>query len=198
MQASRAGELLQTPDGRLPGRLQRAITLDGMNLANIPLAAKVYAGAVAAAALLGGGIAAGIHIGSGTPSAAAAAAPVVASPTPSQAPAGTAKNGAAQAVRKAALQAEAQVLGISTKQLNADFKSGTTVQQLAAGKGLSQDQFRAQLLQAVRPLLDQEVAAGTLTSAQEQEELQRLGTTIPNWSQVGGAKRPSPSPSPAG
>jgi hypothetical protein len=166
-----------------------------MNLANIPLAAKVYAGAVAALALLGGGIAAGVHLGAGSVHVAPAG-PVVASPAPSPARAQAVKNAAAQAVRRAVLQAEAQVLGISTRQLNADLRSGTTVQQLAAGKGLTLDQFRTQLVQAVTPLLDQQVTAGTLTSVQEQMELKRLASTIPNWSQVAGRKQPAPSPSP--
>lgn len=168
-----------------------------MNLADIPLAVKVSVGAVAGLAVLGGGIAAGIHFGGATARASVAAAPVVASPAPSSAPATTARNGSAQAVRRAVLQAEAQLLGISTKQLNADFKSGMTLQQLATSKGLSQDQFRAQLLAAVKPLLDPQVAAGTLTAAQEQKELQKLDTAIPNWSRTS-ARKPSPSPSPAG
>jgi hypothetical protein len=166
-----------------------------MNLANIPLTARVCAGAVAALALLGGGIAAGAHLGGST--AAASVAPVVASPAPTPSAGATAADrGAAQAVRRALLQGEAQVLGISLKQLGADLKSRQTIQQLATAKGLSEDQFRLQLVQSVQPLLDQQVKAGALTQAQEQKELKRLGTTVPNWSQVAGApKQPSPSPS---
>lgn len=165
-----------------------------MNLANVPLAAKVAAGSIAGLAILGGGAAVGARLSSGV-QASAAAPVVVASPTPSSSPSGRpAANAAAQAARRAALQAEAQVLGISSKQLNADFKAGKTVQQLAAAKGLSQDQFRAQFQQALKALLDQQVTAGTLTSNQEQMALTRLDAAIPNWSQVAQPRMPSPSP----
>jgi membrane-bound lytic murein transglycosylase B len=166
-----------------------------MNLANIPLAARVGAGSIAALAALGGGAAAATHLGGGTATAGATTTtpPVVATASPSPSPSGAARNAAAQAARRAIIQAEAQVLGITAKQLTADLRAGKTVQQLAADKGLSQDQFRTQLQQALKPLMDQEVAAGTLTSTQEQRALQRLATTIPNWSQAGAAK-PSPSP----
>ena len=169
-----------------------------MNLANIPLAAKIGAGAIACLALLGGGVAAGAHLGGGAQ--ASATSPIVASPAsgPSAAPSPGAAGAANQAVRRAALQAEAQVLGVSLQQLDADFKAGKTVQQLAADKGLSQDQFRAQFHQAVQAQLARAVAAGTLTSEQEQRALTRLDASIPNWSQVGqGAKsKPSPTPTP--
>jgi hypothetical protein len=164
-----------------------------MNFASIPLAAKLSAGGVAALALLGGAIA-GVHLAtSSTP--AQASSPIVASPTPSApaSPAARAANPAARAVTRAMSTAEAQVLGISAKQLAADLKAGQTVQQLAGAKGLSQDQFRAQLVQDVTPLLDQQVQAGTLTKAQEQAALTRLGKTIPNWT---ARPRPTPSASP--
>ena len=168
-----------------------------MNLANIPLAAKVSVGAIGGLALLGTGLAAGAHLGSASAQAPSSTA-VVASPEPSQSPAAAAKNGAAQAERRAALAAEAQVLGITTKQLNADFKSGTTVQQLATAKGLSQAQFQAQFQADLKTLLDKEVASGNVTQAQEQQALTGLGRAVPNWSQVaqGAKKAPSPSPTP--
>jgi membrane-bound lytic murein transglycosylase B len=166
-----------------------------MNLANVPLAAKLGVGAIAGLALLGAGAAAGVHLG-GTVQASQTSPsqpPAVASPSPAKPQA----NGAAQAARRAALAAEAQVLGIKAKELDADFKAGKTVQQLAAAKGLSQDQFRAQFEAALRRLLDQEVTAGTLTQAQEQQAITRLSASIPNWSQVAQPKKPSPSPSPS-
>src|SRR5262249_10126841 len=119
----------------------------------------------------------------------------VVNPNASPSPSAAAKDPAAQAVRVAGAQAEAQVLGITPKQLTADLKSGKTVQQLASDKGLSQDQFRTQFQQALKPLLDQQVTAGTLTSAQEQKAIQRLITTIPNWTQAPAKKQPQPSPS---
>jgi hypothetical protein len=163
-----------------------------MNFASIPLAAKVGAGAIAGLALLGGAAAVGAHLGEGSSAQASVVTPIVASPTPSGRPAANGTAAAAnQAARRAALQAEAQVLGISLKELNADIKAGKTVQQLAAAKNLSQDQFRAQFDQALKGMLDKEVAAGTLTSAQEQKAIARLDAAIPNWTQ---AAKPSPTP----
>ncbi len=164
-----------------------------MDFARISLAAKLAVGAIGGLALLGGGVAAGTHLGS-TGAQASVTAPVVATPSPSSSPPTNARSGAAQAMRRAAIAAEAQVLGITTKQLNADFKSGQTVQQLAAAKSLSQTQFQAQYQPALKGLLDKEVAAGTLTAAQEQQALTRLTAAPPNWNQVG-QRTPQPSPS---
>lgn len=165
-----------------------------MNLATIPLAAKVSVGAIGGLALLGGGLALGAHLGGGVQASSSTA---VVAPTPSASPSPAAKNSAAaQAVRRAALAAEAQVLGTTTKQLNADVRSGRTVQQLAAAKGLSQPQFQTQFQAALKTQLDQEVAAGTVTQAQEQQALKRLTAAIPNWSQAPARKSATPSPSP--
>jgi hypothetical protein len=166
-----------------------------MNLASIPLAAKIYVGAIGGLALLGGGVALGAHLNSGAAQPSSSTA-IVASPTPVPSPSGAARNTAAQAVRRAALNAEAQVLGISLKQLDADFKAGTTVQQLAAAKGLTQSQFQTQFQTALKTLLDQEVTAGTVDQTQETQALRRLSAAVPNWSQVGGTARKAPSPTP--
>jgi hypothetical protein len=164
-----------------------------MNLANIPLAAKVYVGAIGGLALLGGGVAIGTHVGGAQPASSTA---VVASPPPAVSPSPNAKNAAAQAVRRAALSAEAQVLGVTLQQLDADFKAGKTVQQLATAKGLTQSQFQAQFQTALKAQLDQAVTAGTVTQVQETQALRRLTAAVPNWSQVGGTARKAPSPTP--
>lgn len=166
-----------------------------MNLASIPLAAKVSVGAIGGLVLLGGGLAVGAHLGSEGVHASSSGA-IVATPVPTPSASAPARNTAAQAVRRAGLAAEAQVLGVTTKQLNADFKSGMTVQQLATARGLSQAQFQTQFEAALKTQLDQDVSAGTITQAQEQQALTRLAAAIPNWSQVGGAARRSPSPTP--
>jgi hypothetical protein len=166
-----------------------------MNLANIPLAAKVYLGAMGGVALLGGGVAIGAHVAQGgTSTSSPSSSVVVGTPAPVATPGAAAKNTAAQAARRAALNAEAQVLGISLKQLNADFKAGQTVQQLATGKGLSESQFQTQYQADLKTQLDQAVTAGTVTQAQEQTAITRLTKAIPNWNKVAQA-RPSPSPS---
>ena len=168
----------------------------GMNLANIPLAAKVYFGAIGGLALLGGGVALGTHLGPSSAQSSSSGA-VVGSPAPVPSPSAAARNTAAQAARRAALNAEAQVLGITLKQLNADFKGGQTVQALATAKGLSQAQFQSQYQADLKSELDKAVSAGTVTPAQEQQAIQRLTATIPNWSRVAPARTaPSASPTP--
>lgn len=168
-----------------------------MNLANVPLAAKLTAAGIGAMALIGGGVAVGAHLG-GDSGTTGSLTPVVASPAPSQSPAaGAARNGAAQAARRAAVAAEAQVLGVTPKALNADFKAGKTVQQLAAAKGLTQAQFQTQYTPALQTMLDHAVSAGTITQAQEQQAMKRLTASIPNWSQVAQPKAAaSPTPTP--
>lgn len=168
-----------------------------MNLANIPLAAKVYIGAIGGLALLGGGVALGAHVSQSNAQTSNTGSAVVGTPSPVPTPSAAARNTAAQAARRAALNAEAQVLGITLKQLNADFKGGQTVQQLATAKGMSQTQFQTQFQTALKTQLDQDVTAGTVTPAQEQQAIKRLTTAIPNWSRVAPARTaPSPTPTP--
>jgi len=165
-----------------------------MQLPNLTLAAKLGVGAVAALALAGGGAAVGARL-AGSTSTVSAPAPIVASPATQASPAPTATaNQAGRAVSRAMLDAEAQVLGLQPAQLTADLRKGIPVEQLAAGKGLDQAQFQAQFLQALKPLLDQDVTAGTLTSTEEQKALRRLTTAVPNWSQARPARAASPSP----
>ena len=121
---------------------------------------------------------------------AAAATPVASStpdssPSPSPSPTTSpATTSAQRAVRLAAAQAEATVLGITTAQLASDLRQGTTVQQLAAQKGISQAGFQSSFVQDLTPLLDQDVQRGTITSRQEQQALRRLGAQVPNWSKA--------------
>jgi hypothetical protein len=187
--------------------LQPVATVGGMNfanmpliarIANIPLAAKVYIGAIGGLALLGGGVAIGTHLPQGgVQTSNPSSSVVVGTPAPVPSPSAAARNAAAQAARRAALNAEAKVLGITLKQLNADFRTGQTVQQLATARGLSQAQFQAQFQPALKAQLDQDVAAGTVTQAEEQQAITRLTAAIPNWNRVGAARTaPSPTPTP--
>jgi hypothetical protein len=109
-------------------------------------------------------------------------------PTPAPSPIPSARpvqpRPAARAVAQAVLQAEAQILGMQPRQLTEQLRQGTTVSQLAAQKGIDQASFQAQLVQDVKPILDQDVQSGELTAAQEQQALRRLSTQIPRWSQT--------------
>jgi len=82
------------------------------------------------------------------------------------------------------MTAAATALGITPQQLKTDLAGGMTLSQIAAAQKppITQDQFRAKLIAAIKPLLDQAVANNKLTSDQEQKILQRLQTgPIPLW-----------------
>ena len=87
-----------------------------------------------------------------------------------------------RAVAAAVFESEADVLGMKPADLRAALKSGQTVEQLAAAKGLSQDQFADRLATAVKPALDQLVASKQITQAQEDRVLKRIRAGhIPFW-----------------
>ena len=171
-----------------------------MNFSTLPAWSKVAVGAAGAFAVVGGtvGLTAAV-VGTsvnGTSAAPSATpytpAPATSTPSPTPSP-----NPAARAVALAVLDAEAQVLGIQPAQLRADFRAGTTVQTLAARNGIAETQFEAQLTADLKPILDLDVQQGSITSAQEQLVLRRVGRVIPNWDHVGAARQqPTQSPSP--
>jgi len=95
----------------------------------------------------------------------------------------TAKAGTAQ-YTQALLMAAASALGITPQQLRTDLAGGKTLSQIAAAQNppLTEDQFRTKLIANIKPLLDKAVNNKKLTSAQEQQILQRLQTgPIPFW-----------------
>ena len=170
-----------------------------MNFSSLPAWAKIVGGASGAFAVFGGTVALTAAV---TGSQNTALPPVMPAATPSASAPPTSSpvpspNPAARAMAVAVLEAEAQVLGVQPADLRADFRAGTTVQALAARKSLDEAQFQTQLVADVRPLLDQDVQRGTITSTQEQNVLRRLGEVVPNWDRVGAAHR-QPSPSPTG
>jgi membrane-bound lytic murein transglycosylase B len=171
-----------------------------MQFPTLPAWAKVALGTAGAFAVVGGtvGLTAAVTSNGLNPPPTQAAAPTAApySPAPASTPPST-PNPAARAVAVAVLEAEAQVLGLQPKELRADFRAGTTVQALAAQRSITEAQFQTQLTADVKPLLDQDVQQGTITSTQEQSVLRRLGRVIPNWAHVGAARQqPSPTPTP--
>ena len=103
----------------------------------------------------------------------------------------------------AGLDEIAKALGISTAELQQDLKSGKSVKDIAASKGMDEAAFRSKLAGVVKADLDKQVAAGKLTQKQEDAILQRLQNgPLPLWDaparQAPGhpKTRPSPSPSP--
>ncbi len=96
------------------------------------------------------------------------------------------------------LKDAATALGMSSTDLQTQLKSGQTLQQIAASKGMDEAAFRSKFGAAVKTDLDAKVAAGKLTSDQEQSELQRLQTApLPFWNGPAAhfPARPKPSPS---
>ncbi len=95
----------------------------------------------------------------------------------------SAKAGPAQ-YAQALMTAAASALGITPQQLRTDLAGGMTLSQIAAAQNppVTQDQFRTRLIANIKPLLDKAVSDKKLTSAQEQQILQRLQTgPIPFW-----------------
>ena len=90
-----------------------------------------------------------------------------------------------RAVARAIFESEADVLGMKPEDLRAALKSGKTVEQLAAAKGLSKDQFADRLATSVKPALDKLVDSKQITQAQEDLVLKRIRAGhIPFWNGV--------------
>ena len=88
-------------------------------------------------------------------------------------------------VARAIFQSEAEVLGITPKELRADLRSGKTVAELAQAKGLSKDQFAQALASDVKPRLETLVDHKQLTQAQADKILDRISKGhIPFWNGV--------------
>jgi hypothetical protein len=103
---------------------------------------------------------------------------------------------AAGAIREY-LSAAASALGVSDSELKGDLKAGQTLSQVAAAKGVSEDQFKSKVVAILKPKLDAAVSAGKLTQAQEDAVLAKLQKGDPplwNSARKGGA---SPTPTPA-
>ena len=111
--------------------------------------------------------------------------------------AGAGERGKPAGATQAYLAAAASALGVSQTQLMTDLKGGQTLSQVAAAQGVSEDQFRAKVVGALKPKLDQAVKAGKLTQAQEDAALAKLQSGDPPlWNGLPhrGAT-PSPAPS---
>jgi hypothetical protein len=94
------------------------------------------------------------------------------------------------------LAAAASALGLSEAQLMSDLKGGQTLSQVAAAQGVSEDQFKAKVVAALKPKLDAAVAAGKLTQAQEDKLLSKFQNGDPPlWNATRkGAASPTPTP----
>lgn len=147
-----------------------------MNLFRVPLIGKLVLGG-AGSALLGvsllGAQATNAFAASPSPSAAAA--------QPAK-PATKPDRSDRRLVARAVFTAEAAVLDLKPEDLRKALKDGKTVEQLAAAKGMSKDQFADRLANTVKPELDKLVDAHKLTADQEAKVLARIRAGhIPFW-----------------
>ena len=87
-----------------------------------------------------------------------------------------------RAIRRAVVEAEADVLGIKPEQLIKDLKSGQTVADLAKDKGMTKEQFETRLLANLKPRLEALVDKKVITQAQADKVLDRIAKGyIPFW-----------------
>jgi hypothetical protein len=89
----------------------------------------------------------------------------------------------------------AKALGMSQSDLMTALRNGQTLQQIAASKGMDEQQFRTAFTAAVKGDLDAQVKNGKLTQGQEDSILGKLQTApLPLWNSTM-PKRPRPAPS---
>ncbi len=135
------------------------------------IAVKTVAGAGAAALLAVG--AAGVLAASPTPSP---------SPTAGATQPATDRHAERVAIRRAALEAEADVLGIQPKTLVADLRAGQKVSDLAKDKGMTKEQFETKLLAALKPRLETLVDKKVITQARADKVMDRISKGyVPFW-----------------
>jgi hypothetical protein len=105
------------------------------------------------------------------------AASAASSPTPSPSTV-TAR----QAVVRAVIEAEADILKLRPEQLVDDLQHGVTVQQIARIEGISKVNFEVKLLFNIRPRLEQLVDHHVITRAHMVRVLDRIARgNIPFW-----------------
>ncbi len=149
-----------------------------MNPFHIPLIGKLVLGGAGSALL-------GVSLLGAQATTAFAATPSPTATPAAPAPAAKADRSDRRLVVRAVFTAEAAVLGTKPEDLRAALKSGKTVEQLAAAKGLNKEQFAVRLATAVKPALDKLVDAHTITRAQADKVLDRIHAGhIPFWNGI--------------
>lgn len=138
---------------------------------------KLIAGAIGAGVIAGGVAVAGPTIALAAPSGATSAAAAQAGAKD--------RHADRRAIAKAIFEAEADVLGTTPQDLHKDLKSGQTVEQLAAAKGMTKDQFADKLVAAVKPSLEKLVDAHQISQQQADRAVDRIQHgKIPFWDGV--------------
>ena len=114
---------------------------------------------------------------------------LAASPSPKPTPTATGTQQAAgdrhadrRAIRRAVVEAEADLLGIKPEQLLKDLKAGQKVSDLAKDKGMTKEQFETKLVANLKPRLEALVDHKTITQAQADRVLDRIAKGyVPFW-----------------
>jgi hypothetical protein len=87
-----------------------------------------------------------------------------------------------RAIRRAVIEAEADVLGLKPEELVKDLKAGQKVSDLAKAKGLTKEQFAARLIANLKPRLDALVDHKVITRAQADKVLDWIQKGhVPFW-----------------
>jgi hypothetical protein len=140
---------------------------------------------VAVKTLGAAGIAAMLSLGAVTASAATSNP----KPTPSAA-AGASKPSTdrradLRAVRRAIIESEADVLGITPETLVKDLKAGQKVSDLARDKGMTKEQFETKLVADLKPKLEALVENKVITQPQADKVLDRISKGyVPFWNGI--------------
>jgi hypothetical protein len=145
-------------------------------------------------------------IGAGTAAAllslgAAGVLAQAASPSPKPTPAAATKptkpdpHKDRRAIALVVFESEADVLHITPAQLREDLRQGQKVSDLAKDRGMTKDQFAANLAVSVKPRLEALVAKKAITQAQADKVLDRISKGyIPFWDGIHHPKASSTAP----
>jgi len=113
---------------------------------------------------------------------------LAASPSPKPAPTAGATqpsvNGHAdrRAIRRAVIESEADILGITPETLVKGVRNGQKVSDLAKDKGMTKEQFETKLVANLKPRLAVLVANKTITQPQADKVLDRISKGyVPFW-----------------
>lgn len=137
--------------------------------------------------LVAGGIAAGVISGGAAVAGAttAFAAPAAAKPAAAAQAGAHDRRADRRAIAAVVFESEADVLGMKPEDLRAALKSGKTVEQLAAAKGMTKDQFADKLATAVKPGLEKLVDNHQISQKQADRVVDRIQHGyIPFWNGV--------------
>ena len=143
-------------------------------------------GAAGAAALLSLGVAGGL---------AQAATPNPTPKTSTSAPAKPDPRSDRRAIHRAVFESEADVLGITPKNLRADLRKGQKVSDLARDKGMTKEQFETRLVASLKPRLEALVEKKVITQAQADRTLDLINKgRVPFWNGIHPRKATSATP----